>query len=56
MSPTSLTRRAVSKAAALTPPAIAAALITPFVHSACAAGTLSVGTWDHYVPGASQVL
>src|SRR6478609_4105676 len=51
-----LTRRAVLKAAALTPSAIAASLATPFVHGAYAAGTLSVGTWDHWVPGASQVL
>jgi ABC-type glycerol-3-phosphate transport system substrate-binding protein len=56
MSTTSLTRRAVLKAAALTPPAIAASLAAPFVHGAYAAGTLSVGTWDHWVPGASQVL
>ena len=53
---TSLTRRAVLKTAALTPPAIAASLTAPFVHGAYAAGTLSVGTWDHWVPGASQVL
>ena len=45
-----------SKAAALTPPAIAASLAAPFVHGAHAAGTLSVGTSDHWVPGASQVL
>ena len=56
MSTTSLTRRAVLKAAALTPPAIAASFSAPFVHGAYAAGTLSVGTWDHWVPGASQVL
>ena len=56
MSTTSLTRRAVLKAAALTPSAIAASLAAPFVHGAYAAGTLSVGTWDHWVPGASQVL
>src|SRR3954468_22983351 len=56
MSPTSPTRRAVLKAAALTPPAIAASLAAPFVHGAHAAGTLSVGNWDHWVPGGSQVL
>src|SRR3954447_12090605 len=56
MSTTSPPRRAVLKAAALTPPAIAASLAAPFVHGAYAAGTLSIGTWDHWVPGASQVL
>src|SRR5216683_923093 len=52
-----LTRRAVLKAAALTPPAIvASSLAAPFVRGAYAAGKLSFGTWDHWVPGASQVL
>lgn len=52
-----LTRRTILKTAALTPPAIAAgSLAAPFVHGAYAAGTLSMGTWDHWVPGASQVL
>src|SRR5437763_14953655 len=53
----SLTRRAILKTAALTPPALAASsLAAPFVHGAYAAGTLSMGAWDHWVPGASQVL
>src|SRR5882672_7074601 len=57
MSTSSLTRRAVLKAAALAPPAVAASsLATPFVRGAYAAGKLSMGTWDHWVPGASQVL
>jgi ABC-type glycerol-3-phosphate transport system substrate-binding protein len=57
MSTSSLTRRAVLKAAALTPAAVAASsLSAPFVRGAYAAGTLSMGTWDHWVPGASQVL
>jgi ABC-type glycerol-3-phosphate transport system substrate-binding protein len=57
MSTSSLTRRAVLKAAAITPPVLAAgSLAAPFVHGAYAAGTLSMGTWDHWVPGASQVL
>src|SRR5882672_8614480 len=57
MSTSSLTRRAVLKAAALAPPAFAASsLATPFVRGAYAAGKLSMGTWDHWVPGASQVL
>ena len=57
MSTSSLTRRAVLKTAALAPPAFAASsLAAPFVRGAYAAGKLSMGTWDHWVPGASQVL
>jgi ABC-type glycerol-3-phosphate transport system substrate-binding protein len=57
MSTSSLTRRTLLRAAALTPAAVAASSLTaPFVHGAYAAGTLSIGTWDHWVPGASQVL
>jgi ABC-type glycerol-3-phosphate transport system substrate-binding protein len=53
----SLTRRSLLKAAALTPPAIAAgSLAAPFVSGAYAAGKLTMGTWDHWVPGASQGL
>jgi len=53
----SLTRRTILKAAALTPAAIAASSFTaPFVSGAHAAGKLTVGAWDHWVPGASQVL
>src|SRR5687767_12045417 len=55
--PKSLTRRTVLKAAALTPPVFAAgSLAAPFVRGAYAAGSLSVGIWDHWVPGASQVI
>jgi len=54
MRTTSMTRRAVLKTAAFAP--IATALSAPFVHAAFAAGKLSMGTWDHWVPGASQVL
>src|SRR5215470_2129807 len=57
MSTSSLTRRVVLKTAALAPPAFAASsLAAPFVRGAYAAGKLSMGTWDHWVPGASQVL
>src|SRR5262249_28617477 len=58
MPTTSVTRRGVLKAVALTPPAVAVAssLAAPFVRGAYAAGKLSMGTWDHWVPGASQVL
>jgi ABC-type glycerol-3-phosphate transport system substrate-binding protein len=45
-----LTRRTVLQTAAAT------TLAAPFVRGAYAAGKLSVGTWDHWVPGASEVL
>lgn len=47
-----LTRRTVLKTAALASTALAA----PFVRGAYAAGKLTVGFWDHWVPGASEVL
>src|SRR5919198_6295784 len=46
------TRRTMLKTAALA----TTALSTPFVRGAHAAGKLSFGTWDHWVPGASEVL
>ena len=50
-----LTRRSVLKAVALAPPAFAASsLAAPVRRGAYAAGKLSMGTWDHWVPGASQ--
>ena len=53
----SLTRRTLLKSAALATPAFAAAnLAAPFVHGAHAAGALSIGVWDHWVPGAGKVL
>jgi hypothetical protein len=33
-----------------------AALAAPFVHGAFAAGKLTVGFWDHWVPGANDTL
>jgi ABC-type glycerol-3-phosphate transport system substrate-binding protein len=52
-----LTRRTLLQTAALAPPAIAAgSFAAPFVSGAYAAGTLTMGTWDHWVPGASQDL
>src|SRR5438477_10306281 len=52
-----VTRRTLLKTAALATPAFAAGSLTaPFVRGAYAAGKLSVGAWDHWVPGASQVL
>ena len=52
MGTTVLTRRTVLNAAALATTALAA----PFVHSAFAAGKLSCGFWDHWVPGANEPL
>jgi ABC-type glycerol-3-phosphate transport system substrate-binding protein len=57
MSNSSLTRRAVLKAAALAPPAFAASsLAAPFVRGAYAAGKLTCAFWDHWVPGANDHL
>jgi ABC-type glycerol-3-phosphate transport system substrate-binding protein len=47
--PTKLTRRSVLATASAT------ALAAPFVRGAYAAGSLSVGFWDHWVPGANEV-
>jgi ABC-type glycerol-3-phosphate transport system substrate-binding protein len=47
----SLTRRSVLAAGSA-----AAILATPFVRGAHAAGRLSVGFWDHWVPGANDVM
>jgi ABC-type glycerol-3-phosphate transport system substrate-binding protein len=52
MAAVSLTRRTVLKTAALATTAIAA----PMVRGAYAAGSLKVGFWDHWVPGANEVL
>lgn len=45
-------RRFLAGAAA----ASAASLAAPFVRTSHAAGSLSVGFWDHWVPGANEVL
>src|ERR1700757_2964802 len=52
MGRTVLTRRAVLKTAALASTTLAA----PFVRGAHAAGKLSCGFWDHWVPGANEPL
>jgi ABC-type glycerol-3-phosphate transport system substrate-binding protein len=52
MAQTVPTRRTVLKTAALATTTLAA----PFVHGAYAAGRLSFGVWDHWVPGASEEL
>ena len=49
---TTLTRRTLLKTAAMATTAIAA----PFVRGAHAAGKLSCGFWDHWVPGANEPL
>ena len=45
-----LTRRTLLQTAATT------ALAAPFIHGAFAAGKLTVGFWDHWVPGANDAL
>ena len=50
----SLSRRRVLQAAALA--TAAASLTKPFMRGAFAAGKLSVGFWDHWVPGANNTL
>ncbi|MGD9617076.1 MAG: ABC transporter substrate-binding protein [Alphaproteobacteria bacterium] len=50
----SVTRRTILQRSAAI--AATAALTTPFVRGAFAAGRLSVGFWDHWVPGANDTL
>ena len=47
------TRRNILKSAAL---GSAAAIAAPYVKDSYAAGTLSLGCWDHWVPGANNAL
>src|ERR1700748_1145619 len=47
------TRRSVLKTAAL---ATAAVITAPYVRGAYAAGRLTLGCWDHWVPGANTAL
>src|ERR1700752_1504170 len=49
---TSLTRRAVLRTAALATTSLA----MPFVRGAHAAGKLSLGFWDHWVPRANDTM
>jgi hypothetical protein len=51
MTATMLTRRSLLKSAAA-----AGGLGMPLVHGAYAAGKLSCGFWDHWVPGANEPL
>ena len=48
-----LSRRAVLKTAAL---GSAAAITAPYVSGVYAAGTLTLGVWDHWVPGANKAM
>ena len=50
MRSTSLTRRTLLQSAAL------AAVGAPFARGAHAAGKLSIGFWDHWVPSANDML
>jgi ABC-type glycerol-3-phosphate transport system substrate-binding protein len=50
MTTSNVTRRFVSKTAA----AASALVAAPFVRGAFAAGKLSIGFWDHWVPGANK--
>ena len=50
MNATLLTRRTLLRSAAL------ATATAPFMRGAHAAGKLNVGFWDHWVPGANEVL
>jgi hypothetical protein len=52
MATPTLTRRKVLNTVALATTALAA----PFVHGAYAAGKLSCGFWDHWVPGGNEPL
>jgi ABC-type glycerol-3-phosphate transport system substrate-binding protein len=55
MSGSKFTRRDLLKSTALATASVAAApLAAPYVHGAYAAGKLSVGLWDHWVPGAND--
>src|SRR5215218_3925675 len=47
-----MTRRTALKTAALATTALVAA---PYVRGAHAAGKLSIGYWDHWVPGANKI-
>ena len=53
MTSSTITRRSVLKTAALASTAVLAA---PYVRGAYAAGSLTLGCWDHWVPGANNAL
>src|SRR3954469_18468123 len=51
-----LTRRTLLKNTAVATGIAAVPFGTPFVHGAFAAGKLTCGFWDHWVPGANDTL
>ena len=51
-----MTRNSPTRRSVLAAGAAAALIATPFVRGAHAAGKLSVGFWDHWVPGANDVM
>jgi hypothetical protein len=53
MTHSKLSRRQIIKSAAL---GSAAAFAAPYVKTSYAAGTLALGVWDHWVPGANNTL
>ena len=53
MKKTKMTRR---RFVATTAAASATMIAAPFVRTAHAAGKLSIGFWDHWVPGANKTL
>jgi ABC-type glycerol-3-phosphate transport system substrate-binding protein len=55
MTGSKFTRRDLLKTTALATASVAAApLAAPYVHGAYAAGKLTIGFWDHWVPGAND--
>ena len=55
MTGSKFTRRDLLKSTALaTASVVAAPLAAPYVHGAYAAGKLTIGFWDHWVPGAND--
>jgi len=54
MTSSKITRRDLLKTTAVA--TASAALATPYVHGAYAAGKLTLGVWDHWVPGANDTL
>src|SRR5947209_11072982 len=51
-----MTRRALLRKTAIVSVALATPLAKPFIHGAYAAGKLTCGFWDHWVPGANDTM
>jgi hypothetical protein len=56
MATKAFTRRTVLQTAIATSAFGPSVLTAPFVHGAHAAGKLSLGFWDHWVPGANDAM